>query len=108
MSAIWTIFIWFDWISFVLIGLSVLYIACFSLASCKKNHLSYAKTNRKNRFLIIIPAYAEDKVIIESVQRLQDIMYPKHLFHTVVVSDHHTAETNHLLDQFPIEKAIAT
>ncbi|MCQ2238170.1 MAG: glycosyltransferase [Bacteroidaceae bacterium] len=59
-------------------------------------------------FLIIIPAYAEDKVIVETASRMQDLTYPKDLFKVVVISDHHTDETNEQLNQLPVQNIIAT
>ena len=53
-------------------------------------------------FLVIYPAYKEDKVIIHAVKQflLQD--YPKVLFTVIVISDHMQPETNDYLRKLPI------
>ena len=46
------------------------------------------------RFLIIIPAYAEDSVIRQSVMSVLQQDYPRELFELAVVSDHMSAATD--------------
>ena len=54
------------------------------------------------KFLILYPAYKEDKVIINAVKQflLQD--YPKDLYTVIVISDHMQPETNEQLSKLPI------
>ena len=71
-------------------------------------HFSIKKKNRKNnyngqrRFLIIYPAYAEDKVIQRTITSFLEQHYPKDKFSVVVVSDHMSEETNAKLSELPI------
>ena len=71
-------------------------------------HSSIKKKNRKNnyngqrRFLIIYPAYAEDKVIQRTITSFLEQHYPKDKFSVVVVSDHMSEETNAKLSELPI------
>jgi cellulose synthase/poly-beta-1,6-N-acetylglucosamine synthase-like glycosyltransferase len=87
---------------------SVAYVAFFALIS-----LFYEKDDilkqfgariysRKNKFLVLYPAYNEDRVIIHSVEKflLQD--YPSDLYRVVVISDHMRPETNEYLTKLPI------
>jgi cellulose synthase/poly-beta-1,6-N-acetylglucosamine synthase-like glycosyltransferase len=87
---------------------SVAYVAFFALIS-----LFYEKDDilkqfgariysRKNKFLVLYPAYNEDRVIIHSVEKflLQD--YPSDLYRVVVISDHMRSETNEYLTKLPI------
>lgn len=108
MMTVWTILSIVDWVLFILVALSVVYIVFFSLASTLNKKISYHPAKRLRSFLIIIPAYAEDKVIIDTATRIQDITYPKDLFKAVVISDHHTDETNKQLNQLPVQNIIAT
>ena len=63
------------------------------LAQRKKEHFSY---------LILYPAYNEDRVIVNSVQKFLAQYYPYSCFHVVVISDHMQPETNQKLSELPI------
>ena len=53
-------------------------------------------------FLVLFPAYNEDRVIVSSVQQFVGQHYPYDRFHTVVISDHMQPETNDKLRELPI------
>lgn len=108
MTMLWTILSIMDWVLYILVALSVVYIVYFSLASTHNKKITYHPAKRKRNFLIIIPAYAEDNVIVETASRIKDLTYPKELFNAVVISDHHTDETNEKLNQLPVQNIIAT
>lgn len=108
MTMLWTILSIMDWVLFILVAMSVVYIVYFSMASTLNKEITYQPAKHQRSFLIIIPAYAEDKVIIETASRIEDLTYPKELFNAVVISDHHTDETNEKLNQLPIQNIIAT
>ena len=59
----------------------------------KKEHFSY---------LILYPAYNEDRVIVNSVQKFLAQYYPYNSFHVAVISDHMQPETNQKLIELPI------
>ena len=65
---------------------------------------SHAKSlyYRERRFLILFPAYNEDQVIINSVDKFLYQEYPKEKYQVVVISDHMTDETNQKLHANPI------
>lgn len=63
------------------------------LAQRKKEHFSY---------LILYPAYNEDQVIVNSVQKFLAQYYPYNSFHVAVISDHMQPETNQKLAALPI------
>ena len=63
------------------------------LAMRKKDHFSY---------LILYPAYNEDRVIVNSVQKFLAQYYPYNSFHVAVISDHMQPETNQKLSELPI------
>ena len=63
------------------------------LAMRKKDYFSY---------LILYPAYNEDRVIVNSVQKFLAQYYPYNSFHVVVISDHMQPETNEKLAALPI------
>lgn len=53
-------------------------------------------------FLVLYPAYNEDRVIVSSVQQFFGQHYPYDRFHTVVISDHMQPETNDKLRELSI------
>jgi cellulose synthase/poly-beta-1,6-N-acetylglucosamine synthase-like glycosyltransferase len=63
------------------------------LAMRKKDFYSY---------LILYPAYNEDRVIVNSVQKFLAQYYPYSSFHVAVISDHMQPETNEKLAELPI------
>lgn len=96
-----------DSILFTLMLFSVLYLLVFALASLKKKKIDYPITNKRMRFVILFPAYKEDKVIVESVRSFIHQDYPGSLFDIVVISDQLKNETNELLSRLPIKLIIA-
>ena len=53
-------------------------------------------------YLILYPAYNEDRVIVSSVHKFLGQYYPYKGFHVAVISDHMQPETNEKLAQLPI------
>ena len=98
----------------LLIALSVAYILFFALVSTLwKKRVSRLTTYltgqvlamRKKDFysyLILYPAYNEDRVIVNSVQKFLAQYYPYSCFHVAVISDHMQPETNQKLSELPI------
>lgn len=105
---IWEVIHIFDIILWFIIAGSVFYVVFFAIISLfyeKEDRIAIhaaAFSNRLNKFLILYPAYKEDKVIINAVEQflLQD--YPKDLYTVVVISDHMQPETNEQLAKLPI------
>lgn len=94
-------------ILFIPIAYSVIYIFIFAVVSLfpKKRHRRQAE--QQHRFLVIFPAYGEDKVIVNSATSFIQQDYPKDLYQVVVVSDHMKDDTNEALRQLPITTLIA-
>ena len=103
-----------DIILWLLTAFSVAYILFFALVSTlwkkRVSHLTLYLTGkvlamrRKEHFtyLILYPAYHEDRVIVNSVQKFLGQYYPYNSFHVAVISDHMQPETNKLLSELPI------
>lgn len=112
-----------DFLLWLIIAANVMYVLFFALASHlpKKIHLpsailrpygsKRADLERRHQtsaishqpfFLVLIPAYHEDAVIINTVKAflLQD--YPKDLYQLCVISDHMEANSNEKLASLPI------
>jgi len=98
----WWILYVIDWLAFFFVGLTVVYILVFSIASLFSRHSTVPKSRRQNRFIVIIPAYMQDKVVLHSVSSILGQTYPQRQFDIIVVSDHEDEITNMKLAQYPI------
>ena len=94
-----------DWLLWITMAASTLYILIFALASLlprrKSQHVTPGSSPRSS-FLVLFPAYHEDAVIIHSVEAFLQQDYPSHLYLVAVISDHMQPATNEQLSSFPI------
>ena len=92
-----------DMLLWLIIAANVMYVLFFALASHlpKKTHLPSAISHQPS-FLVLIPAYHEDAVIINTVKSFLQQDYPKDLYQLCVISDHMEATTNEQLAALPI------
>ncbi len=105
---IWSILHSIDIAIWLIIAGSVIYVVFFAIISLfydKEDRIAAhaaALSNRQCKFLILYPAYKEDRVIINAVENflLQD--YPSTHYTVAVISDHMQPETNTYLRQLPI------
>lgn len=83
------------------LALSGLYQLILALASKVEQRESVTSPEKQNKFLILVPAYREDAVILNSTVRNLALKYEYHtdLFDYVVISDGLKAETNAELRQ---------
>ena len=98
----WIILYIIDWILFIPVAGTVLYLGIFSVASLFTRDTIQEKAKTQNRFAIIIPSHKQDKVIEQAVVSILSQDYPQRLFDVVVVSDHQSEITNMRLAQYPI------
>lgn len=90
-------------ILFLCFSINILYLLVFSIASVRKRRKEGGKEPVSfRRIAILIPAYKEDRVIMECVESclLQD--YPRDRYDVVVISDQMSAETNEGLSALPV------
>ena len=105
---IWEIIHIVDIILWFIIAGSVTYVVFFAMISLfyeKEDRIAIhaaALSNRMTKFLIIYPAYKEDKVIINVVKQFLKQDYPKESYTVIVISDHMLPETNEELSKLPI------
>ena len=105
---IWSVLHGIDITLWVIIAGSVFYVVFFAIISLfydKEDQVvdhAAALSNKQCKFLILYPAYKEDRVVINAVENflLQD--YPTTHYTVVVISDHMQPETNDYLRQLPI------
>ena len=104
----WTILHIIDITLWIIIAGSVVYVVFFAIISLfydKKDHVAEhaaAISNRMTKFLILYPAYNEDRVITHAVEQFLLQNYPKDHYTLAVISDHMQPETNEYLQQLPI------
>lgn len=99
-----------DMLLWLIIAANVTYVLFFALASLlpKKSHLPSSifpqpsSLSHQPSFLVLIPAYHEDAVIINTVKSFLKQDYPKDLYKLCVISDHMEATTNNQLADLPI------
>lgn len=111
---LWHILHIFDILLWLLLAASTLYILFFALVSIlwkkRVNEFTLFLTGKKLgmrekeyfTYLVLYPAYNEDRVIVPSVRTFLGQYYPYHAFHVAVISDHMQPETNQALSELPI------
>ena len=105
---IWTIIHIIEFTVWGILACSVAYVVFFAVISLfydREDQIAIhaaALKNQMTRFLILFPAYKEDRVIINAVEQflLQD--YPPDFYKVVVISDHMQPDTNDILSKMPI------
>ena len=84
------------------LGGSSLYILLFALAGLFKGRDPIHPHTRTRFITIIIPAYGEDSVIVETISNSLIQNYPETSFHVILVADSFKSETVEILKKFPI------
>lgn len=95
-------FIVIEKLLFIIMAITVGYLLLFSLFSIKKRDVSPFISSKKVKFLILIPAYKEDKVIMDSVESILNQDYPLDKMELVVISDKMQKKTNTALSKLSL------
>ena len=98
----WNIFTYFDWILFILVSLTALYIGVFALTSLFVRHSDTPKSKKDNRFIVLIPSYKGGKSLEMTVKSILGQTYPQRTFDVTVIADHEDEITKFHLAQQPI------
>lgn len=98
----WTLFEYTDWILFILISLTVLYLGIFAIASLFSRHSETPKTKKENRFIVLIPSYKNGKSLLMTVKSVLGQSYSQRQFDVTVIADHEDEMTMFHLAQQPI------
>lgn len=105
---IWTALHILEIVIWCIIACSVVYVVFFAIISLfydKEDQVAIHAAALKNdmtRFLILYPAYKEDRVIINAVEQFLLQEYPTSHYTVAVISDHMQQETNDILRKMPI------
>lgn len=92
-----------DWILYVLFAINILYLLVYSLASLRRRPAKMAPAEEHRRIALLIAAYREDAVIMDTVQACLVQDYPSDRYDVVVISDHMRPSTNEKLRALPIK-----
>lgn len=102
MIDVWILLYIIDGLLFIGAAATVLYLFVFAIASIFYKHTDDKKTKKQNRFIVLIPAYRADDVILRAVHSILGQTYPQRMFDVVVISDHQQEMTNFKLAQLPV------
>ena len=96
-----------DWILFTFLALCVGYLLLYAIASKFYRAPRFPDARTFRRFVVLFPAYKEDRVIASSVRSFLQQDYPQELFDIIVISDQMQDATNEDLRSLPIRLLIA-
>lgn len=99
---IWNIFTYVDWILFILVSLTTLYLGVFAVASLFVRHSETPKAREENRFAILIPSHKSGKSVEMTVKSILGQSYPQRHFDVTVIADQEDEITLFHLAQQPI------
>ena len=99
---LWSLFIIIDWILFILVSLTVLYLGFFALTSLFVRHSETPKAKKQNRFIVLIPSYKSGKSLEMTVRSILGQSYPMRQFDITVIADKESEMTLFHLAQQPI------
>ena len=98
----WNIFTIIDWIMFIIISLTVLYLGVFAITSLFIRHSETPKAKKQNRFIVLIPSYKGGKNLEMTVKSILGQSYTQRQFDVTVIADHEDEMTMFHLAQQPI------
>lgn len=99
---LWDIFTYIDWILFIWVTLTVLYIGVFAITSLFARHSETPKAKGLNRFIILIPTHHNGKSVLMTVKSILGQSYPMRQFDITVIADKEDEMTLFHLAQQPI------
>lgn len=92
-----------DWLFFTFLALSIVYLLFFSIASLFYKTPTFKTPKNYTRFLLLIPAYKEDDVIIESMKTIVHQSYPENSREVMVIADRMKESTTNILVEMGVK-----
>lgn len=89
-------------ILYIYLAVGVLYLFVFAIAGKLVKSKVNLSNLHLNKIAVVIPAYKEDQIIIETVKQALLHDYPQDKYHVFVLADQLTNETKDKLKQLPI------
>jgi len=87
---------------FCYLTVCVLYNIIFALSSQLRQIRKYNEYIKKNRFVILIPSYKDDNIILNTARKVLDQDYPRQKYDVVVIADKLKSETLMQLQTMPL------
>jgi len=97
-----SIFLVLQIVVFTYLALSTVYFLIFSVAGLFSRKIKTPLEKKLNRFVVLIPGYKEDAVIIEVAEHALHQDYPTELYDVAVIADSFQPETLLNLKKLPI------
>ncbi len=98
----WDIFTYIDWIFYILIAMTVLYLGIFAITSLLARHGVTPKAKKQNRFIVLIPSHKNGRSLEMTVRSVLGQSYPQREFDITVIADQEDEITMFHLAQQPI------
>lgn len=89
-------------IIFIYLAFNVGYLLLFAIAGLLKKSVYYAPNPNKKKIAVLIPAYQEDNVIIDTAQKAANHPYPSTFFDVIVIADGLQPKTLATLSELPV------
>lgn len=102
MIDIWILLYIIDGLLFIGAAATVLYMLVFAIAALLYKRTNSKKAKKQNRFIVLIPAYKADEVVLSCIHSVLGQTYPQRMFDIVVISDHQQEMTNFKIAQLPV------
>lgn len=96
------IFYLIDWCLFFYFLVIVFYLLFFAIMSFKKKKKHYQPSSVIHKFIVLIPAYKEDSVILDTISTFLKQDYPTEQYDLVVIADKMKQETIKSIKQYPV------
>jgi cellulose synthase/poly-beta-1,6-N-acetylglucosamine synthase-like glycosyltransferase len=87
---------------FVYLLVGVVYFLIFSIAGKLCTTAKFSEGSDFRKIAIVIPAYKEDQIIVDTVRVILDHDYPKENYHVFVMADQLSFETLAVLNRLPV------
>ncbi|SDC69817.1 Glycosyltransferase, catalytic subunit of cellulose synthase and poly-beta-1,6-N-acetylglucosamine synthase [Algoriphagus faecimaris] len=88
---------------FIVIGIQAIYLLIFAVAGLFYSEKRKPDQPKLHKFIIYIPSYKEDEVILDTAQKSLQIDYPIDLYHVVIIADSLKKETIDQLKTLPLQ-----
>ena len=99
---LWDILNYIDWVLFIWVSLTVIYLGVFAIASLFAKHSDTPKARNTNRFIILIPTHHNGKSVLMTVNSILGQSYPMRQFDVTVIADQEDEMTLFHLAHQPI------
>ncbi len=102
MAIFYTILNVLQYVLLFYLGIASLYFFTYAFASRLKRKSPSPARQKLNRFVVLIPGYKEDQVIVDVAREATKQDYPKDYYDVIVIADSFSRETLEKLNELPV------